>query len=106
MAAHLNLPGGISLDSVGNLYIADSFNQRIRRVDRFGNISTIAGTGEEGYSGDGGPAASPPSWTFPKGWRWTVRAISYIADSGNNRIRRVDSSGAIRTIAGTGEEGL
>ena len=102
--AQLNFPGTIAVDSVGNLYIADSFNHRIRRVDRFGNISTIAGTGEEGYSGDGGPAAAA-QLNFPTGVVADIAGNLYIADSGNGRIRRVATSGAIRTIAGTGEEG-
>ena len=104
IAAQLNLPGKIAVDSAGNLYIADSFNHRVRRVDRFGNISTIAGTGGEGYSGDGGPAIAA-QLNYPQGLALDGAGNLYIADSGNGRIRRVDASGAIRTIAGTGEEG-
>ena len=105
IAAQLNLPGKIAVDSAGNLYIADSFNHRVRQVDRFGNISTIAGTGGEGYSGDGGPAIAA-QLNYPQGLALDGAGNLYIADSGNGRIRRVDASGAIRTIAGTGEEGL
>ena len=102
--AALDFPIGVAVDNAGNLYIADSFNQRIRRVDASGTISTIAGTGEPGYSGDGGPAIRG-QLSFPSDVAADDAGNLYIADPGNNRIRRVDASGTISTIAGTGERG-
>ena len=102
--AQLRYPTGVAVDNTGALYIADSENHRIRRVDVSGTIRTIAGTGESGYSGDGVLATG--AWLHTPG-RVAVDGAGnlYIADSGNHRIRRVDVSGTIRTIAGTGERG-
>ena len=93
------------MDKAANLYIADSFNQRIRRVDSSGTITTIAGTGKPGFDGDGGPAIQA-RLSFPSDVAVDKAANLYIADSGNNSIRRVDASGTITTIAGTGERGF
>ena len=101
--AELNQPQGIVLDS-GNLYIADTGNNRIRKVDSSGIITTIAGTGVAGFSGDGG-AATAAQLFYP----YDIEVFSgniYIADSGNSRIRKIDSSGIITTIAGTDEPGF
>ena len=102
--AQLRYPTGVAVDNTGALYIADSENHRIRRVDVSGTLRTIAGTGESGYSGDGVLATG--AWLHTPG-RVAVDGAGnlYIADSGNHRIRRVDVSGTIRTIAGTGERG-
>ena len=102
--AQLDFPLGVAVDHAGNIYIADFFNQRIRRVDAAGTIDTIAGTGEPSYGGDGGPA-SEARLSFPSGVAADKDGNLYIADPGNNRIRRVDASGTITTIAGTGERG-
>ena len=105
--ARLDNPQGIAIDADGTLYFADSGNHRIRRIDPSGAISTIAGTGVAGFSGDGGPA----TWARlrnPRGIAvnpWDKGAI-YIADSGNHRIRRIDATGEITTIAGTGVAGF
>ena len=104
-AAQLNLPAGVAVDGAGNLYIADRGNHRIRRIDPSGTITTIAGTGERGFSGDGGPAVAA-QLNFPAGVAVDGSGNLYIADEWNNRIRRVDLSGTITTIAGTGRRGF
>ena len=104
--AELRGPQGIALDAAGNLYIADQANQRIRRVGAAdGRISTIAGTGEIGFSGDEGPATAARLLN-PTGVAVDAAGNVYIADTGNQRIRRVSAAdGRIRTIAGTGVAG-
>ena len=89
------------MDGAGNLYIADTYNHCIRRVDSAGTITTVAGIGRGGFWGDGGPAISAPL-RWPRGVAIDGAGNLYIADSGNDRIRRVDSSGTITTIAGVG----
>ena len=102
--AQLNFPRGVAVDGSGNLYIADRGNDRIRRVDPSGTITTIAGTGVRGYSGDGGPAVQA-QLAVPSGVAVDGNGNLYIADEYNSRIRRVDDSGTITTIAGGGEGG-
>ena len=102
--ARLNSPSGVAVDGDGNVYIADQYNSRIRKVDSTGVITTIAGTGERGFSGDGGPATQSRLY-FPTGVAVDSVGNLYIVEGQNNRIRKVDSSGVITTIAGTGERG-
>ena len=104
-AARLTSPYGVAVDGAGNLYIADVSNHRIRKVDSTGTITTIAGTGELGFSGDGGPAVEAELYN-PRGVAVDGAGNLYIAESGNERIRKVDSTGTITTIAGTGERGF
>ena len=106
-SASLSSPSGVALDGSGNLYIVDGSNNRIRRVDAAtGNISTVAGTGEGGFGGDGGAAASA-KLRLPEGVALDGSGNLYIADRSNNRVRRVDAStGNISTVAGTGEGGF
>ena len=92
---------GIAVDPNGNLYIADAANHRVRKVTRAGTISTFAGTGIAGFSGDGGPAAGA-QLNAPYGLAYDARGNLYIADLGNARVRRVGVDGAITTIAGGG----
>ena len=103
-SATLDYPYRVTFDSNGNLYIPDLGNSVIRKVDTNGNISTFAGNGTEGYSGDGGAATSA---TLSNPWGVTVDASGnvYIADSENHRIRKVDTNGNISTFAGTGTSG-
>ena len=103
--AQLHDPRGLAVDGAGNLYVADSGNHRIRRIDVHGAISTVAGTGTAGFSGDASKA-SAAQLNSPRGIAVGADGSLYIADTGNQRIRAVDSSGLIRTIAGTGIEGF
>lgn len=103
--AQLSNPAGLAIDRVGNLIIADKNNQRIRKVDTSGNITTIAGTGSSGYSGDKGPASSA-ELSSPSGVAADPEGDIYVADSGNNRIRKIGPSGVITTIAGSGAFGF
>jgi len=101
--ASLNNPQGMAIDSAGNLYIADTFNNRIRKVS--GNvITTIAGIGTAGFSGDGGPATQA-QLNFPKGVAVDAAGNVYIVDSYNWRVRVVTPAGIIYTIAGRAANG-
>ena len=93
----------ISLHHLGNIYIADQYNHRIRKVTvSTGIISTIAGTGTSSYSGDNG-AATSAALSYPRGVGLDTAGNVYIADGGNHRIRKVTiSTGIITTFAGTG----
>jgi sugar lactone lactonase YvrE len=104
-SAQLWLPGGIAVDAAGNLFIADTFNNRIRKVTAAGVISSIAGTGTAGFGGDGGPATSA-QLNEPHGIAVDPAGNLFIADSGNNRIRKVTADGVISTVAGTGDPGF
>ena len=97
----LLLPRGMDLDSNGNLYIADTGNHRVRKLDNLGYVSTVAGTGVSGFSGDGGPAASA-TFNTPAGVAVDAAGNIYIADLENHCIRKVDTSGIISTAAGQG----
>ena len=104
-AARLRSPSAVVSDASGNLFVADSANHRIRRVDRAaGTISTVAGTGRAGFAGDGGLAAEALI-NFPQGLAIDGAGAIYIADTENHRIRRIDPVGVIRTFAGTGVAG-
>ncbi len=96
--ARLNAPSGIAVDSQGNSYIADTANHRIRKVTPWGVISTIAGTGQAGAAGDGGPANSA-QLSAPHALAIDSSDNLYIADSGNNAIRQITPGGMILTVA-------
>ncbi len=100
--ASLNNPWSVALASTGELYIADQNNQRIRKVSPGGTISTVAGIGSTGFSGDLGPATQA-QLDVPSGVVVDVAGNLYIADSGNNRVRKVGAqTGTIASIAGNG----
>jgi uncharacterized protein (TIGR03437 family) len=103
--AQLNQPSACALDSAGNLFIADTFSHRIRKVDPSGAISTVAGTGAAGFSGDEGPAIAG-SINAPRGVVVDDNGDIFIADTGNNRIRQVTPDGLIHTIAGQAGAGF
>lgn len=100
----LALPGGLAFDTAGNLYIADTDHQIVREVNLAGIITTVAGTGEQGFSGDGG-AATSADLDSPVGVAVDASGNIYIADTHNQRIREV-VNGVINTIAGTGTAGF
>jgi len=105
IAAELNRPYGVALDTSGNLYISDARNFVIRKVNTSGIISTVAGSNIAGYSGDGG-AATMAKISVPLGISVDGSGNLYIADSRNNVIRKVSATGTIRTFAGTGVAGI
>src|SRR5207253_3032334 len=101
-ASVLLLPRGVVKDSAGNVFVADQANHRIRKIDAVTKlISTIAGTGFGGFSGDGGPATAA-TLLLPEGVSVDAAGNLYIADSGHDRIRRVDrTTNIITTVAGS-----
>lgn len=101
VVAHLNTPRGLAVDAAGNLYIADAGNHRIRMVNTAGIISTLAGTGTAGFSGDLGVAAKA-QLNSPRDVAVDAAGNVYIADYSNSRIRIVNTAGVISTIAGNG----
>lgn len=100
-SARLNFPSDVATDSAGNLFIVDGFNHRIRRVGLDGVIRTVAGNGQYGFSGDGGPAIAASLYS-PHGVAVDRHGNIFIADYGNDRVRRVTPAGVISTIAGGG----
>ena len=103
-AATMGSPYGVAADAAGNVYIAEYFNNVIRKVDPSGIISTIAGNGSAGFSGDGGPATAA-QLNGPRGITLDGSGNMYIADKFNERIRKIDATGTITTIAGNGLHG-
>jgi trimeric autotransporter adhesin len=120
--ALLSGPSGLGIGNAGELYILDNFNNRVRKVDTNGIISTVAGNGTPGFSGDNGPATAaqlsvstsfiysgvPTSAILWRAGKLAVDASGnlYIPDAFNNRIRQVTPGGTIRTVAGTGSSGF
>ncbi len=102
--AELSAPTGVAVDTVGNLFIVDKGNFRLRKVDTNGSITTVAGNGDYGYFGDGGPATNA-SLNYPEGVAVDATGNLFIADVGNQRIRKVDTHGIITTVAGNGAYG-
>ncbi|MGA2246022.1 MAG: immunoglobulin domain-containing protein, partial [Verrucomicrobiota bacterium] len=102
--ASLSYPSGVAVDAAGNLFIADRGNNRIQKMSASGLITTVAGDGSPGYSGDGG-LATQASLDAPAGVALDGSGNLFIADTGNNSIREVGANGLITTVAGDGSPG-
>jgi sugar lactone lactonase YvrE len=100
-SAQLFAPVGIAIAPDGSLFIADTNNHRVRRIDHGGNIVAFAGSGRAAYGGDGGPATAA-DLNLPTGLAFDNAGNLYIADSGNNRVRKVAPNGTMTTVAGDG----
>ena len=111
-ACDLNLPASVLYDQAGNLFVSDQANQRIRMIDAAGMITTIAGSGKRGFAGDGGPALKA-EFALPVGQRGHPAGhiarmddgTLFLADTENNRIRRIGPDGIVSTVAGNGNYG-
>ncbi|MFI9011566.1 RICIN domain-containing protein [Actinosynnema sp. NPDC053489] len=104
-AALLSRPLQVALDGTGNLYVVELGNNRVRKVAPDGTITTVAGTGAGGFSGDGGPATSAQLWA-PRGVAVDGAGNLYVADAANSRVRKVAPDGTITTVAGNGTRGF
>ncbi len=104
-SASLNHASGVAVDASGNLFMADADNNVIRKVDTSGIITTVAGNGGYGFSGDNGPATDA-SLNGPWGVAVDASGNLFIADTDNNVIRKVDTNGFIMTVAGGGNDGI
>ncbi len=100
-AARLQQPEGVAFDGLGNVYVADAGENRVRKISLDGTIQTLAGSGQAGYSGDGGPAIAA-RLNHPYGIALDLAGDLYIADLGNARVRMIDTAGIISTVAGGG----
>ncbi|MFJ8769601.1 NHL domain-containing protein [Streptomyces clavifer] len=105
VSAQLNCPREVAVDAAGSVYITDAANHRVRVITTDGKISTVAGTGTAGFSGDGGPAAGA-QLNYPLGVAVDSTGALYISDHGNHRVRKISTDGKISTIAGTGVAGF
>jgi uncharacterized protein (TIGR03437 family) len=101
LGAQLADPHDVVVDAAGNVYIADTLNARVRKIDKFKNISTYAGNGTHGYSGDGSMATNA-QLSYPSGLALDSAGNLYIADWGNSTVRKVSTGGIISTVAGVG----
>ena len=102
LSASLAAPRGLALDPAGNLYIADTGNNEIRMVTPDGIITTVAGNGTQGFSGDGGPATSA-QLNYPVAVAVDASGNLFIVDRQNNRIQLLNSTGVISTVAGSSQ---
>jgi uncharacterized protein (TIGR03437 family) len=96
--AFVSILEGVCADAAGNIYVADADDNRIRKIDTAGNVTTYAGTGYAGFGGDGGPA-NQAALSSPFGIRMDANGNLFIADLGNNRVRKVSAGGTISTFA-------
>jgi prepilin-type N-terminal cleavage/methylation domain-containing protein len=102
-AAQFFSPRGVAVDSAGTVYVADSRNQRIRKITSAGVVTTLAGSGTAGFLDGNGTSAQ---FNYPNGLAVDSTGTVYVADSNNNRIRKVSAAGVVTTLAGTGTAGL
>ncbi|MER6382579.1 RICIN domain-containing protein [Streptomyces sp. NPDC001250] len=105
VSAQLNRPYGIAVDSTGTVYFSDFNNHRVRKLTTDGKISTVAGTGVAGFSGDNGPAVSA-QLNYPREVAVDSAGAVYIVDANNHRVRKITADGRISTVAGTGAAGF
>lgn len=104
-AAEFSNPTGVAVDTLGDVYVADTGNNRIRRIDASGSVTTLAGDGTKGFAdGIGGPNGTA-EFDEPSGVAVDTSGNVYVADTENNRIRRIDASGNVTTVAGSGDVG-
>jgi sugar lactone lactonase YvrE len=103
--ARLSHPGGLVGDNSGNLFLADTLNHRIRRISSDGTVTTVAGNGERGFVGDGGPAVEARLRSPTDVCLGSTGAL-YVADFENHRIRQISSDGTMTTVAGNGRAGF
>jgi serine/threonine-protein kinase len=101
--ASFNYPTGVAVDKSGNVYVADSSNHRICKIDPGGNVTTLAGSGISGFADGQGTSAK---FFIPRGIALDASRNVYVADSGNNRIRKIDVGGNVTTLAGWGSAGF
>ncbi|MGH7441484.1 MAG: NHL repeat-containing protein [bacterium] len=102
--AELDQPGGVCVDDQGDLYISDTLNDRIRKVDTSGNISTVVGDGMRGYNGNQGPALAA-TLDAPQGLCFDSSGALYFAEAANHVVRKVGLNGVVTTLAGNGSQG-
>jgi DNA-binding beta-propeller fold protein YncE len=104
--AQLKTPFGVAFDKAGNVYFVEYTGHRVRKIDAKGVVTTVAGTGEKGGDGDGGPALKA-TFNNMHSLAVTPDGDIYVADTGNNRVRKIDAkTGVVTTVAGTGEKGF
>ncbi|MEW1862907.1 RICIN domain-containing protein [Streptomyces sp. NPDC088194] len=104
-SAQLNCPREVAVDSAGNVYIVDAGNHRVRKIRKDGTISTVAGSGTAGFSGDGGPATAA-RLNLPLGVAVDRTGVLYVTEYHNQRVRKVTADGTISTVAGSGATGF
>ena len=102
-SAQFDSPTSIAFDTSGNIFIADYVNHRIRKIDTSGNVTTIAGNGEAGFADGNGTEAQ---FFYPACVATDASNNIYVADAGNHKIRKIDTSGNVTTVAGNGEGGF
>jgi DNA-binding beta-propeller fold protein YncE len=101
--ASFNRPGGIGVDKLGNVYVADVFNHKIRKITASGAVTTLAGSGHQGYVDDA--KGHSAEFDFPVDVAVDEAGNVYVVDEGNNKIRKILPNGSVSTFAGSGAVG-